>query len=307
MTGLVWEARFRTPGANNSTVDEVHIMHRNAFFEGTSEHLGESALWIFDCRNCGNDKDGIWKEADYTKAMERVEEWMQGGTRWNVVFLYPEADEIAISFVRMLWDSKELYAVQGSWTFSKETRSIENSLKFEGQRIKAFQNVANIVVVLVCPTHTNSNVNILRTLDVELPLSFQDCKSKWAPKLGDSKRRTPKKIARLVKAYVPEVWMLVLCGLGAAIPAICAQGFTRLCILNVDNSTNRDRVLSVWVMRHRGAQITYPQKREGGTNTGNEGNYSDDDEIGYRETPPLERTRGPSAKTKLLQINDEQV
>ena len=46
--------------------------------------------------------------------------------------------------------------------------------------------------------------------------------------------------------------MLVLCGLGAAIPAICAQGFTGLCILNVDNSTDRDRVLSAWVMGHRG-------------------------------------------------------
>ena len=34
-------------------------MHRNAFFEGTSEHLGKSALWIFDCYNCGNGKDGI--------------------------------------------------------------------------------------------------------------------------------------------------------------------------------------------------------------------------------------------------------
>ena len=34
--------------------------------------------------------------------------------------------------------------------------------------------------------------------------------------------------------------MLVLCGLGAAIPAICAQGFTGSHILNVDNSNDRD-------------------------------------------------------------------
>ena len=61
-------------------------MHRNAFFDGTSERLGESALWIFDCCNCGNGKNGIWEEADYTKAMDRMEEWMQGGPRWNVVF-----------------------------------------------------------------------------------------------------------------------------------------------------------------------------------------------------------------------------
>ena len=42
--GLVWEARLRTPGVNNNMAEEVHIMHCNAFFEGTSEHLGESAL-----------------------------------------------------------------------------------------------------------------------------------------------------------------------------------------------------------------------------------------------------------------------
>ena len=39
--------------------------------------------------------------------------------------------------------------------------------------------------------------------------------------------------------------MLVLCGLSVAIPAICAQGLTRSRILNIDNSTSRDRVLSV--------------------------------------------------------------
>ena len=75
---------------NNSTADKVHIMHRNAFFDGTNERLDESALWIFDCRNCGNDKDGIWEKADYMKAMDRVEEWMQGGPRWNVVFYIPK-------------------------------------------------------------------------------------------------------------------------------------------------------------------------------------------------------------------------
>ena len=240
VTRLVWEVRFKTSGVNNSTADEVHIMHCNVFFDGTSEHLDESALWIFDCRNCDNSKDDIWEEANYTKAMDRVEEWMQGGPRWNVLFLYTEGDETAVSFIKMLRDSKELYAFCGNWTFSEETRFTKNTLKFEGQQIKGFQSVADIVVVLVCSTHTNPNVNIPRMLDAKLPLSFQDCKSKCAPKLGNSKRRTLEEIARLVKAYLSKDWMLVLCGLGAAIPAICAQGFTRSCILTVDNSTDRD-------------------------------------------------------------------
>ena len=50
---------------------------------------------------------------DYTKAMDRVEEWMQGGPRWNVVFLYPKDDETTTSFVKMLRDLKELYAFVG--------------------------------------------------------------------------------------------------------------------------------------------------------------------------------------------------
>ena len=33
MTGLVWEARFKTRGVNNSTAYEVHIMHHNVFFD----------------------------------------------------------------------------------------------------------------------------------------------------------------------------------------------------------------------------------------------------------------------------------
>ena len=232
---------------------------------------------------------------------------MQGGIRWNVVFLYPEGDETAVSFVKMLRDLKELYAFCGSWTFFEETRSIENNLKFEGKRIKAFESAANIVVVLVCSTHTNPNVNIPRMLDVELLLSFQDCKSEWAPELGDSKQRIPEEIARLVKAYLPKGWMLILWGLDVAILVICEQGFIGSRILNIDNSIDHNRALSAWVMGHRGARITYPQKREGGTDMGNLGNYSNDDEIGYGGIPQLERTTRTYGETKLLQFNDEGV
>ena len=81
--------------------------------------------------------------------------------------------------------------------------------------------------------------------------------------------------------------MLVLYGLDVAIPAICTQNFTGSRILTVDNSTDRDRALNTWVMGHQGAQITYPQKQDGGTDSGNHENFSDDDEIGYKEMPQL--------------------
>ena len=161
--------------------------------------------------------------------------------------------------------------------------------------------------MLVCSTHTNFNVNIPRTFEAKLPLSFQDYKSKWAPEVGDSKRRTPEEIAKLVKAYLPEDRMLVLCALGVAIPAICVQGFIGLHILTVDNSNDRDRALSAWMMGHRGAQITYPQEREGGTDSGNHTNFSDDDEIGYKGAPQLECTIASSVQTELPQRNDEGV
>ena len=99
--------------------------------------------------------------------------------------------------------------------------------------------------------------------------------------------------------------MLVLCGLGAAIPVVCAQGFTGSRILNVDNSNDRDRALSSWVMGHRGARITYPQEREGRTDSRNHGNFNDDAEIGYKGAPQLERTTASSVRTELPQRNDE--
>ena len=46
--------------------------------------------------------------------MDRVEEWMQGGIQWNVVFLYTKDDDIAVSFVKMLQDSKDWYTFRGS-------------------------------------------------------------------------------------------------------------------------------------------------------------------------------------------------
>ena len=101
--------------------------------------------------------------------------------------------------------------------------------------------------------------------------------------------------------------MLVLCGLGAAILSICAQGFTGSRILNVDNSNDRDQALSVWVMGHRRARITYLQEREGGTDSGKHENFSDDDEIGYKEAPQLERTTTSSVQTELPQCDDEGV
>ena len=99
--------------------------------------------------------------------------------------------------------------------------------------------------------------------------------------------------------------MLVLCGLGAAVPAIYAQGFTGSRIYTVDNYTDRDRALSTWVMGHRRARITYPQKRDDATESGNEENFCDDDEIGYKRTPQLEHTTRTSIETELLQTNDE--
>ena len=60
-------------------------------------------------------------------------------------------------------------------------------------------------------------------------------------------------------------------------------------------------------MGHRGARITYPQEREGGTNSGNHTNFSDDDEIGYKGAPQLEHTTTSSIQTELPQCNDEGV
>ena len=53
--------------------------------------------------------------------------------------------------------------------------------------MKAFKSVANIVVALVCPTHTNFDVYIPIMLDAELSLSFRDSKSKWHSELEDTK------------------------------------------------------------------------------------------------------------------------
>ena len=58
-------------------------------------------------------------------------------------------------------------------------------------------------------------------------------------------------------------------------------------------------------MGHLGTQITYPQKRDGGTHSENHQNLSNDDEIRYGGTPQLEPTTTTSVETKLLQPNEE--
>ena len=60
-------------------------------------------------------------------------------------------------------------------------------------------------------------------------------------------------------------------------------------------------------MGYRGARITYLQEREGGTDSGNHGNFSDNDEIGYKRALQLERTTTTFVETELPQPNDEGV
>ena len=51
----------------------------------------------------------------------------------------------------------------------------------------------------------------------------------------------------------------------------------------------------------------HPQEQRDETDSRNHGNLSDDDEIGYNETPQLEHRTATSVQTALLQPNDKGV
>ena len=149
---------------------------------------------------------------------------------------------------------------------------MKNNLDFGGQHVRAFQSVADIVVVIVCPDDVNPELNLSGAPRGEMPLSFSDGQSRWPFEAVDTKRRTPEEITRLVRSYLPSKWTLLLSGLSAVIPAICADGFKGSRIITLNDDNNRENILSKWVKGHQGASITYPH----GTSGGNDFGWSDD-------------------------------
>ena len=62
---------------------------------------------------------------------------------------------------------------------------------------------------------------------------------------------------RLINAYLPKDWALILVGLTTSIPAILEEGFKGTRILTLDDNVERTTILTEWIREHEGAHFEY--------------------------------------------------
>ena len=74
----------------------------------------------------------------------------------------------------------------------------------------------------------------------------------------DTKRRTLEEIVRLINAYLPKEWALVLINLSTSVQAITQEGFMESRILTLDGNGQRSTKLSDWICEHEGVHFQYP-------------------------------------------------
>ena len=119
------------------------------------------------------------------------------------------------------------------------------------------QEIGDIIFVMVYPEASNPIENI-RSGCRTVPRIFYDHSSKYPTMQWDKKRRTPEEIVRLINAYQPKEWALVLVNLSTSVQAITKEGFMGSRILTLDGNGQKSQKLSDWICEHEGVHFQYP-------------------------------------------------
>ena len=123
----------------------------------------------------------------------------------------------------------------------------------------AVQEIGDIIYVMVYPEASNPIENI-RSGCKAVPRMFYDHTSKYPTMQWNKKRRTLEEIIRLINAYLPKEWALVLVNLSTSVQAITEEGFMGSRILTFDGNGQRSQKLSDWICEHEGVHFQYPSK-----------------------------------------------
>ena len=97
----------------------------------------------------------------------------------------------------------------GAWGFTPETSAQKRTITFDEQDVLAVEKIGDIIFDMVYPEASNPIENIhsgCRTV----PRMFYDHIAKYPTMQWDKKRRILEEIVRLINAYLPKKWALVL-------------------------------------------------------------------------------------------------
>ena len=255
VSGWLWKTKVQEHVQGYEEVRDVEIMHRGGLFTSGIGELGEPALWVLDCRWGGKEgNEEAWTYKEYETAMEVMGKWMHACPRWNVALLCPKGKDMR-SLVRELKRPERIIR-HGTWGFTLETSMQKDSILFSKQEVLSMEGMGDVILIMVCPEACNPIENVGRGGGL-LPRLFQDHSSKYKTARGDQKRRTLEEVLRLINAYLPEHWTLVLVRLTTTIPALLEEGFRGTRILTLDDNVERTTILTEWIREHEGAHFEY--------------------------------------------------
>ena len=191
---------------------------------------------------------------EYETTMEVMGGWMHACPRWNFALLCPEGKDMR-SLVKEL-ERPDRIIQHGSWGFTLETSMQKDSILFSKQEMLSMEGMGDVILIMVCPEAYNPIENVACGGGA-LPRLFQDHSSKYETALGDQKRKTLEEVMRLINAYLPKDWALILVGLTTSVPAILEEGFRGTRILILDDNVQRTTILTEWIREHEGAHFEY--------------------------------------------------
>ena len=256
-----WDWQFRLPiRRGGHALRMLPVRGRGGFF--TEEHLelGEPCLWIIDCRRGSSQgEDKAWGDDDYAHVMERLQRWMTGIYKWNVIFLLPPGVHFEERLRNTLHVPEESRCFGGVWVFESGAISgYEHDLRHEGRVERAVQAIGGVAVVLAHASGSRASQNVRKGTG-ELPTVFMDSWTEArAPCTADPLERSPTELQRLVQMYLPEKWGLVVVGITTAIPDILQGDFVGSQIIVLDSSSTRTTFLRNACAEMYGCDMDWP-------------------------------------------------
>ena len=122
----------------------------------------------------------------------------------------------------------------------------KRTITFDKQDVLSLKKIGDIIFVMVYLEASNPIENI-RSGCRTVPCIFSNHTSKYPTIQWDKKQKTPEEMIRLINAYLPNEWALVLVNLNTSVQAITEEGFMGSRILMLDGNRQRNTKLSYWI------------------------------------------------------------
>jgi hypothetical protein len=241
-----WEWQVTVPHVGDGVHEgRLPIRCRSSFFRGAIVELGEPCTWIFDCRRVASTGIGnAWRPMDYENAMLRLERWMDGIERWNIIFLLPPGEHMKEKVRESIQAQSTLHCFSGMWGFDRQhIKTYKGDYKEGSTMVQQWEAPGEVFIVLRYPEGAAQAPSYV-VKDEPLPLLFQDVwRASMKPSENDPLERCPSEVQRLVSRYLPTNWGLVLCGMATAGLPIIQESFTGSQLIVIDDSPERTGAL----------------------------------------------------------------